>query len=407
MSEPQPDLKTNFTSFADWCLHKDNLSEGARETVKHLLMSARTSDCYQASEILSKRTELGFGDTYCTIDISPLSSLVNLTSLDLGYNYQLTDISPLSSLVNLKQLKLQGNSITDISPLSSLVNLTKLDLSSNKIKDISTLSSLVNLTSLGLCYTEIKDISLLSSLIYLKKLYLNDNQITDLIPFSSFFYLTELCLDRNQITDISPLSALTNLTKLTLDNNQIADISPLSTLTNLTYLDLYSNQIADISPLSALTNITDLSLGDNPITDLSPLQSLDQLYCVFIYEVYLSQTYFCPQQQWQAQWLLEEDNAELRRVLIQEIGYARLCQELQAEELDAWQEYTLLKIGMNKPLYFQGRQVFEEPVYLLKMLCPSTKYVHALRVPPYIHSAREAIRWVNFGIDPEYFAVQT
>lgn len=31
-------------------------------------------------------------------------------------------------------------------------------------------------------------------------------------------------------------------------------------------------------------------------------------------------------QQWQSQWLLTEENAELRRVLIQGIGYARICQ---------------------------------------------------------------------------------
>ncbi len=43
---------------------------------------------------------------------------------------------------------------------------------------------------------------------------------------------------------------------------------------------------------------------------------------------------------WQANWLLEETNSELRRVLIQGIGYTRICQELQAVELDNWQEYT-------------------------------------------------------------------
>jgi hypothetical protein len=101
--------------------------------------------------------------------------------------------------------------------------------------------------------------------------------------------------------------------------------------------------------------------------------------------------------QWQAQWLLEEHNTELRRVLIQEIGYERICQELQATELDSWQEYTLLII----------EYVDIEPIYLLKMTCPSTGFIHALRVPPDIQSAREAIRWVNWGINPEEFAVQT
>nr|WP_293349915.1 MULTISPECIES: hypothetical protein [unclassified Microcoleus] len=101
--------------------------------------------------------------------------------------------------------------------------------------------------------------------------------------------------------------------------------------------------------------------------------------------------------QWEARWLLEEENAELRRVLIQGIGYARICSELQAVELDSWQEYTLLKID-NADV---------EPIYLLKMTCPSTGFIHALRVPPDMQSAREAIRWVNWDIDYEEFSVQT
>jgi hypothetical protein len=118
-----------------------------------------------------------------------------------------------------------------------------------------------------------------------------------------------------------------------------------------------------------------------------------------IYDLYLPKKYFYPQHQWQAQWLLEEDNAELRRLLIQTIGYDRICQELQATELDSWREYTLLKIDIFDDI--------QHPTYLLKMTCPSTGYIHALRVPPDLNSAREAIRWVNWGIDPEEFAVQT
>jgi hypothetical protein len=102
--------------------------------------------------------------------------------------------------------------------------------------------------------------------------------------------------------------------------------------------------------------------------------------------------------QWQAKWLLEEDNAELRRVLMQGIGYGRICQELEAEELDTWQEYILLKIDNDVDI---------EQIYLLKMTCPSTGFIHALRVPPDVNSAREAIRWVNWGVDPEEFSVQT
>ncbi|MBD1831252.1 hypothetical protein H6F61_00825 [Cyanobacteria bacterium FACHB-472] len=101
---------------------------------------------------------------------------------------------------------------------------------------------------------------------------------------------------------------------------------------------------------------------------------------------------------WQASWLLEEDNAELRQVLIQGIGYDKIAHELGAIELDSYQEYTLLKINTDIDI---------KPISLLKMTCPSTKFIHALRVPPDIESAREAIRWVNWGISPEEFAIQT
>lgn len=102
--------------------------------------------------------------------------------------------------------------------------------------------------------------------------------------------------------------------------------------------------------------------------------------------------------QWQSRWLLEEPNAELRRVLIQGIGYGRICQELQVTELDYWREYTLLRID---------NEVDVEAIYLLKMICPSTGHIHATRVPPTVISAREAISWVNWDTDPEEFSVET
>ena len=107
---------------------------------------------------------------------------------------------------------------------------------------------------------------------------------------------------------------------------------------------------------------------------------------------------------WQSQWLLAEENAEVRRVLIQGIGYDRLCQELSAKQIDSWQEYALLQIDDADDI---DDAYDVEPICLLKMTCPSTGFIHALRVPPDLTSAREAIRWVNWDIDPEEFSVQT
>jgi hypothetical protein len=102
--------------------------------------------------------------------------------------------------------------------------------------------------------------------------------------------------------------------------------------------------------------------------------------------------------QWRSQWLLEEPNAELRRVLIQGIGYGRIAQELEAIELDSWREYTLFELDAA---------VDEEPMVLLKMTCPSTGFIHVSRVPPQVESAREAIQWMNWDVDPEEFALQS
>ena len=60
--------------------------------------------------------------------------------------------------------------------------------------------------------------------------------------------------------------------------------------------------------------------------------------------------------------------------------------------------YALLRIASR---------IDVEPMCLLKMTCPSTGHIHALRVPPTARSAREAIRWVNGSIDPEEFPVAT
>jgi hypothetical protein len=105
-----------------------------------------------------------------------------------------------------------------------------------------------------------------------------------------------------------------------------------------------------------------------------------------------------PPHHWRSEWLLAEPNAEWRRVLIQGIGYERLCYELGAVELDVWREYTLLHIPQT---------IDVEPIYLLKMTCPSTGAIHATRVPPTMRSAREAIRWVNGGVDPAEFSTES
>jgi len=82
-------------------------------------------------------------------DVSPLASLINLTSLDLDHNHQISDITPLASLNNLTSLDLRWNQISDITPLASLTNLERLDLRHNPLSQESVVVHVPALRSKG------------------------------------------------------------------------------------------------------------------------------------------------------------------------------------------------------------------------------------------------------------------
>jgi leucine-rich repeat protein SHOC2 len=168
---------------------------------------------------------------------------------------------------------------------------------------------------------------------------------------------------------------------------------------NLTGLDLEDNQLTTLpDSISNLTNLTLIELSDNPLMDLSVLANIPNLTTVRFFNINLPRRYWTKFSEWKTEWLLDEDNAEIRRTLIEQVGYNKICTELNSITLDTWWEYTLLKI--DKP-------VDVEPMVLLKMTCPSTAHIHILRVPPEMVSAEEAITWVNHGIHPDEFTVQT
>lgn len=99
---------------------------------------------------------------------------------------------------------------------------------------------------------------------------------------------------------------------------------------------------------------------------------------------------------WNALEVLTYDNVEVRRVLLQAMGYEKVLSELSGKKLDGWREYTLYEVEVTD----------DENVFVLKMECPSTGHIHTLRVPPGT-DAREAATWVNHGIDPTEFTLET
>jgi leucine-rich repeat protein SHOC2 len=174
-------------------------------------------------------------------------------------------------------------------------------------------------------------------------------------------------------------------------------------------LSLDFNQLVALpESMVKLTKLTRLDLNGNPLTDLSILQCLPNLKTVTFLNLELHRRYWTKLSSWKAEWLLTEDNIEIRRTLIEVLAYEKIFEQLDAFALDSWREYTLLEIGNIEYIYdFGWEPIGTEAMLLLRMICPSTGHTHVLRVPPEMESAEDAIVWVNHGIHPDRFAVQT
>jgi leucine-rich repeat protein SHOC2 len=246
----------------------------------------------------------------------------------------------------------------------------------------------------------------------LRELFLVENQLNSLpTSIGNLHSLTELYLNDNQIVDLpESINSLHNLTTLNLSNNQLKQYPEnISNFSNLKYLVLSGNQLVSLpESISNLSKLEWLDLNGNHLKDLSILQSLPMLETVEIFGVNLPRRYWTKISEWKPYWLLDEDNTEVRHTLIEQVGYEEICSELKAISLDNWREYTLVKINGIEAIYDEDNEPIErEAMLLLKMTCPSTQHIHILRVPPEMTSAEAAITWVNHGIHPDEFAIQT
>lgn len=225
MSELNQNKSFNYSSFSEFCFHKDELPPETRHTVEVFLEVAGTDDILEAERVLLNKTEL-----------------------DLNY-YGISDLSPLATLKNLTDLYLRENEIVDLTPLQALTNLTDIDLSRNQISDISSLQKLVNLIYLNLSENHILNIKALSKLVYLEDLDLSDNQISDINALESLINLRRLCLYSNQVSDLSSFSNLKKIASLILDWNKISEFSSLKHFTNFNKLSVAYNRVKNFKYL--------------------------------------------------------------------------------------------------------------------------------------------------------------
>jgi leucine-rich repeat protein SHOC2 len=312
-------------------------------------------------------------------------------------------------------LHLTGNKLTSLPlDIGKLTQLTCLDLRGNQLTSLpASIGNLKNLTHLSLQNNRLTYLPVsIDNLTNLTHLYLSSNFLSSLPDgIGEMKKLTHLSLGGNSLKVIpESLTQLSGLINLSINGNDL-DCLPLTfdRLTKLMNLDLSHNKFTKFpQSISKLTNLVTLNLNNNPISDLSVLVRLPKLQSVQFFGVYLPRRYWTKLSEWKAEWLLDETNAELRRRLIQQIGYERIWQELDAVEIDVWREYTLFKIdGIERFYDWRRSKNIQEPMVLLKMTCPSTGHIHVLRVPPEMTSAEAAIIWVNHGTHPDRFIVQT
>jgi len=86
--------------------------------------------------------------------------------------------------------------------------------------------------------------------------------------------------------------------------------------------------------------------------------------------------------------VLDQPNAELRRVLLERMGYDAFLSQARAQTLDTDRdkggERRLLKVDLAG----------DEPLVCVSVLCPSTGRQYLIRVPPSMRTCRQAVAWV-------------
>jgi hypothetical protein len=96
--------------------------------------------------------------------------------------------------------------------------------------------------------------------------------------------------------------------------------------------------------------------------------------------------------------ILNTENVELRRILIERLGYETFLQQVgglvRDRDQDAGGERQLICVTFDD----------DEPLMILKVICPSTGHLHLLRVPPEMRSCRQAAAWIaGFDNPDDYY----
>ncbi|MBF0479748.1 MAG: hypothetical protein HQL26_09725 [Candidatus Omnitrophica bacterium] len=95
----------------------------------------------------------------------------------------------------------------------------------------------------------------------------------------------------------------------------------------------------------------------------------------------------------EAKHIITVRNAEIRRILLEDLGYERFLQQLPHEVVHKDDEQELVSVNLQQE---------EEPIFLVKVKCPSTGAFYCLRVPPTMKTVKEAVAWTFEMTELEY-----
>jgi hypothetical protein len=106
-----------------------------------------------------------------------------------------------------------------------------------------------------------------------------------------------------------------------------------------------------------------------------------------------------PSSEWKPEWIFDENNQEVRRILLENIPSEKVGEVLQLKSLSKWKsarsEYELVEAG-NNPYPSRYRA--------LRFKCPTTDRPYLVRVHPDTETAEAAIVALNRGAHPDSFA---
>jgi len=100
-----------------------------------------------------------------------------------------------------------------------------------------------------------------------------------------------------------------------------------------------------------------------------------------------------PKEQITKEVWLKEENQEIKRCLVEKVGYDKFMEWFKPATIDTWADYKLHRIF---------EQVDGEELRLLQMKDTSTERIYFLRVPPTVKTCREAVAW-SFQLDADKY----